>query len=200
MWLYKEVGEVKRVLAWEIIFAYLAFLGVLIFVMVNCSTEIKELKFEAIEQQKEVHKSIDIYGIVEKIVIEAESGRIEKNDDSGFTYDEAQMLMKIAMAEAEEDGIEGQAMVMAVVLNRVNDQRFPDSIEKVIFQKNQFSPIVDGRYYKAEPDVNSHLALAEIEKGNFDDVDALYFENASESWQASNCKYIGTVGHHRFYK
>lgn len=183
-----------------VICLYLAFLCGLVFVMVNCSTEIKELKFEAIEQQKEVHKSIDIYGIVEKIVIDAESGRIERNDDSGFTYDEAQMLMKIAMAEAESDGIEGQAMVMAVVLNRVKDERFPDSIEEVIFQKNQFSPIVDGRYYKAEPDLNSHLALAEIEKGNFDDVDALYFENASESWQASNCKYIETVGHHRFYK
>lgn len=183
-----------------VICLYLAFLGVLIFVMVNYSTEIKELKFEAIEQQEKAKERIDIHEIVEKIVIEAESGRNEKNDDSGITYDEAQMLMKIAMAEAEGEGIEGQAMVMAVVLNRVKDKRFPDSIEEVIFQKNQFSPIVDGRYYKAEPDVNSHLALAEIEKGNFDDVDALYFENASESWQASNCEYIETVGHHRFYK
>lgn len=70
----------------------------------------------------------------------------------------------------------------------------------MIFQEHQFSPIADGRYEKAEPDVECHLALAEIERGEYDTVDALYFENAEESWQASNCEYLGTVGHHRFYK
>ena len=108
--------------------------------------------------------------------------------------------MKIAMAEAGGDGKHGMAMVMAVVLNRVNNENFPNSIEEVIFQEHQFSPIADGRYEKAEPDVECHLALAEIERGEYDTVDALYFENASDSWQASNCEYLGTVGHHRFYK
>ena len=66
-------------------------------------------------------------------------------NESGFeiTYDEAQMLMKLAMAEAESDGVVGRAMVMAVVLNRVEDDRFPDSIEGVIFQEHQFSYMVN---------------------------------------------------------
>jgi N-acetylmuramoyl-L-alanine amidase len=193
----QEGGEVKRVLAWGIIFAYLAFLGVLFYPVVNSSTEIKEVKFEPIEKQIEPSKEINAQEIMDELVTESQEERIK-----GFeiTYDEAQMLMKIAMAEAESDGIRGKAMVMAVVLNRVEDDRFPDSIEEVIFQEHQFSPIADGRYEKAQPDVECHLALAEIERGEYDTVDALYFENASQSWQASNCEYLGTVGHHRFYK
>jgi N-acetylmuramoyl-L-alanine amidase len=149
--------------------------------------ENKKLKLEALDAQI----------IMDNLVRESEDKRI-----SGFeiSYDDAQMLMKIAMAEAGADGKHGMAMVMAVVLNRVNNENFPNSIEEVIFQEHQFSPIADGRYEKAEPDVECHLALAEIERGEYDTVDALYFENASQSWQASNCEYLGTVGHHRFYK
>ena len=187
----------KRVLAWGIIFAYLAILGILISSMVNPSSEIKEVEFELIETQIEPFYRVDVQEIMNNLVMESQEERIK-----GFeiTYDEAQMLMKIAMAEAESDGIQGKAMVMAVVLNRVEDDRFPDSIEEVIFQEHQFSPIADGRYEKAQPDVECHLALAEIERGEYDTVDALYFENASQSWQASNCEYLGTIGHHRFYK
>lgn len=156
--------------------------------------DIKVIEFEPIEKQ--------IMICVEKEPVMGEENVKEINSGTicEMTYKEAQMLMRIAMAEAEEDGVEGQAMVMAVVLNRVKDNRFPNTIEDVIFQEHQFSPISDGRYYKAKPDVNSHLALAEIESGNYADVDALYFENANSSWQADNCEYIGTVGHHRFYK
>lgn len=148
-------------------------------------------------EEKTKIEAIDAQIIMDKLVTESQ---VENIKGFEITYEEAQMLMKIAMAEAEGDGVHGKAMVMAVVLNRVEDDRFPDSIEGVIFQDGQFSPISDGRYYKAEPDVECHLALAEIERGEYYGVDALYFENADSSWQASNCEYLGTVGHHRFYK
>lgn len=190
----------KRVLAWGIIFAYLAFLGALIYPVTNSPSDEKELKFEPVEKQIEPYNEpsmLEVEVIMDELVKESQEERVR-----GFeiTYDEAQMLMKIAQAEAGCDGKDGMAMVMAVVLNRVEDDRFPDSIEGVIYQEHQFSPIADGRYDKAVPDVDCHLALAEIERGEYDTVDALYFENASESWQSKNCTYLGTVGHHRFYK
>ena len=141
--------------------------------------------------------AIDAQIIMDNLVKETQVEH--RQGDLGITYEEAQMLMKIAMAEAESDGVDGKAMVMAVILNRVNDDRFPDYIEGVIFQEGQFTPITDGRYKRAVPDVECNLALAEIEMGNYDDVDALYFENAKESWQAKNCIYLGTVGQHKFY-
>lgn len=182
-----------------------------------------KLEFEPIEEQMSMEYN---YPPAEDFAIDYETGVITREVDcqdaqiimdnlvttsqeiriQGFeiTFDEAQMMMKIAMAEAEGDGVKGKAMVMAVILNRVKDDRFPDSIEEVIFQEYkgvyQFSPVEDGRYDKAEPDVECHLALAEIERGEYDEVDALYFENAGECWQSKNCEYIGTVGHHKFYK
>lgn len=183
----------KRFFALGIIFAYLALFAILYPIWVNNTPEIKTVEFEAID----VKKTANEQEVMDALVKETEE---KPHEDCGITYEEARMLMKIAMAEAEGDGIEGQAMVMAVVLNRVKDDRFPDSIEEVIFQEGQFSPITDGRYNKVEPDLNSHLALAEIEKGNYDDVEALYFENAGSCWQSKNCEYLGTVGHHKFYK
>ena len=53
--------------------------------------------------------------------------------------DDAYRLAKIAMAEAESEDTEGKALVMLVVLNRVWDDEFPDTIEEVIFQKGQFT-------------------------------------------------------------
>lgn len=145
--------------------------------------------------------ALDAQIIMDNLVRESEDKRIQ-----GFeiTYDEAQMLMKIAMAEAEGEDIKGKAMVMAVVLNRVDSPDFPNSVHDVIFQEYkgvyQFSPVEDGRYYEIEPDIDCHIALAEIERGEYDTVDALYFENAGDCWQSNNCEYLGTVGHHKFYK
>lgn len=178
----------KKGIVWGLIFVITCLFSISWVPMVNNPIEIKKVEFEPIDAQM----AMDI--------IVRESKAINREGDMGITYDEAQMLMKIAMAEAEADGVEGKAMVMAVVLNRVKDDRFPDTIEEVIMQEKQFSPIADGRYYEAEPDVECHLALADIERGEYDTVDALYFENASDSWQSKNCEYIGTVGHHRFYK
>lgn len=57
--------------------------------------------------------------------------------------DDSYLLCKIAMAEAESEGVKGKALVMLVVLNRVWSNEFPDTIEEVIFQKNQFSPVAN---------------------------------------------------------
>ena len=77
--------------------------------------------------------------------------------------DDSYMLCKIAMAEAESEGVEGKALVMLVVLNRVWSEEFPDTIEEVIFQKNQFSPVANGRYDEVEPDKECYEALEMIQ-------------------------------------
>ena len=74
---------------------------------------------------------------------------IEYQSDIPSMYwdaEDAYLLEKIAMAEAEGEGVEGKALVMLVVLNRVWSDRFPDTIEEVIFQRSssgvlQFSPM-----------------------------------------------------------
>ena len=83
--------------------------------------------------------------------------------------EDERMLAKIAMAEAEGESVEGKALVILVVLNRVWSDEFPDSIEEVIFQKNQFSPVAEGgRYWTTEPDAGCYEAL-ELVMGGWDE-------------------------------
>lgn len=114
--------------------------------------------------------------------------------------DESMMLKKIAMAEAENQDTEGKALVMLVVLNRVQSDSFPDTIGAVIFQENQFSPVSNGSYAAAVPDEDCEAALDLVMSGWNESQGALYFESESEStWHQDNLKYLFTHGDHYFY-
>lgn len=116
-----------------------------------------------------------------------------------FTYEEAQMLMRIAEAEAGNQGVEGMKMVMAVILNRVQNEDYPDTIEEVIFQPHQFQPTKDGRYYSVDISSEAHIALAEIETGEPIDEEVIAFEIASNKSLERYFTYAYTVGDHNFY-
>ena len=55
-----------------------------------------------------------------------------------ISYEDAQILMRIAQAEAESEGVEGKARVIKVVINRIKSSKFPNTAKEVIFQKRQF--------------------------------------------------------------
>lgn len=80
-----------------------------------------------------------------------------------FSYEEAQMLMQIAEAEAGNQGSDGMWLVMSVVYNRRSSEEFPESIKEVIFQDNQFYTKGMG---VTEISPECHEALARIEKGD----------------------------------
>ena len=80
-----------------------------------------------------------------------------------FSYDDAQLLMKIAEAEAGNQGSDGMWLIMSVVLNRVKSEAFPDSISSVIYQRSQFYAQGIGAT-ELTPEV--HEALARIEMGD----------------------------------
>ena len=123
--------------------------------------------------------------------------------------DESYLLAKIAMAEAEGEGIEGKAMVIMVVLNRVWADGFPGTIEDVIFEHSgdiyQFSPVAPGgRWWTTEPDEECWEALRLIMVEKWDESEgALYFEatyNGEDTWHSKNLEYIKTVENHNFYR
>lgn len=116
--------------------------------------------------------------------------------------EDAERLMKIAMAEAEGESVEGKALVMLVVLNRVWSDDFPGTIYEVIFQPGQFSPTVQGgRYWTTEPDEGCYEALELVMSGWDESYGALYFESCqNSSWQSENLEFLFQEGNHRFYK
>ena len=110
-------------------------------------------------------------------------------------------LQKVAKAEAGIDGVEGEALVMRVVLNRVYSDEFPDTVLEVISQDNQFTTYWNGSYEAAEPDEVSNEAWSMVENGWDESQGALYFEKSTDesTWHSENLTYLFTYGGHDFY-
>lgn len=131
---------------------------------------------------------------------------IEKNYDRKIANfrcgsDDAYLLAKIAMAEAEDQDVKGKALVILVVLNRVLDSDFPDTIREVLYEEKQFSPVSNGRFESVEPDRDCWRALDMVQEEHWDEsYGALYFESKSEStWHEDNLKFLFKYGEHYFY-
>ena len=140
---------------------------------------------------------------VETEVAENDTEDSSALDDYGWNNKDSNILLKIAMAEADGEGTEGKALVMRVVLNRVEDREFPNSVEGVVFQSGQFEPVLDdGRYWNVEPDAECYKALYMVQCENWDDTKgALYFSRTgSSSGMEDNTEYLFTMGNHSFYR
>lgn len=118
-----------------------------------------------------------------------------------WDIEDAELLCKIAMAEAGNQDTEGKALVMLVVLNRVwGDNEFPDTIRDVIYQPRQFSPVLEGKFEGVVPDKDCWDALELVEAGWDESQGALYFESKSDStWHEDNLEFLFKHGDHYFY-
>ena len=130
---------------------------------------------------------------------EAESQSLIGSMD--WDAEDAYMLAKIAMAEAEGEDTEGKALVILVVLNRVWSAEFPDTIEDVITQSRQFTAYENGRYDRVEPSEDCYRALELVEQGWDESQGATYFERAGTeyTWHNTTLKKLFTYGNHTFY-
>lgn len=129
---------------------------------------------------------------------------VEMSDvqSSSFSEEDENLLARIAMAEAEGEDVDGKALVILTVLNRVNSNEFPDTIHDVIYQPSQFSPIDNGRFDAVEPDGECYEALEMVKDGWDESKGSLYFESCKEAdnWHSRNLEYLFTHDGHRFYK
>lgn len=123
-----------------------------------------------------------------------------------FTAEEKEILCRIAEAEATDGTIQQKKNVMSCVMNRVISKDFPDTIESVVFQKGQFSPISDGRYYKVKIQSSTYEAfeewLQDCDEGNVHDC--LFFcmptcKSAVSGWFSTK-EVVFQDGMHNFYK
>lgn len=65
------------------------------------------------------------------------------------SVDDTALLASIIYCEAGNQSLAGQMAVGMVLMNRVNDPRFPSRLKEVVYQKNQFSPAGNGALTKA---------------------------------------------------
>lgn len=122
-------------------------------------------------------------------------------------YDEEDLywLARVISAESRGESLEGQIAVGNVVLNRVADEQFPDTIKDVVFDtKNgvQFEPTSNGTIYD-EPTQSAVLAAKLCLDGADVVGDCLYFYAPALSagtWIVNNRTYHTTIGCHRFFR
>lgn len=89
-------------------------------------------------------------------------------------YDSLELLALCVEAEAGNQGLEGKRLVVDVILNRVDDPDFPDTIEGVISQPYHFSTFWDGGIDKADPTEETFEAVKmELKERSYPGV--LYF-------------------------
>ena len=93
-----------------------------------------------------------------------------------YTENDLYVLSHIISAEAGNCSEDMMLSVGSVVLNRVTDDRFPDSIEEVVFQEGQYSPTWNGTFYN-EPTEGAVVAAKTLLEGGA-------VIDASVVWQA----------------
>ena len=92
-----------------------------------------------------------------------------------YTDEDLLWLARIIEAESAHGSLTKKTAIANVVLNRVDDPRFPDTIYEVIFQRNQFPPAYRANFTTREPSESSFLAAKRALLGFNVVDDCLYF-------------------------
>ncbi len=118
-------------------------------------------------------------------------------------------LLRIVQAEAGNEDTKGKILVANVVLNRVVDERFPNNVYDVVFQraggKAQFSPVASGSYYKVvvtedtREAVNRALAGEDYSEGALFFAARRYAGSSQMRWFDECLTKLFSYGGHEFF-
>ena len=154
--------------------------------------------------QSELANEIAAEELEARIAKELEEKRIKLSET------DKNVLLRIVEAEATGEDVTGKMLVANVILNRVNSDQFPDTVEKVVFQqkggKYQFSPIRDGRYNKVSISDTTREAVERVLNGEDQSQGALYFMSRRQAnsknarWFDNHLTKVLTHGTHEFFK
>ncbi|MFC5528236.1 cell wall hydrolase [Cohnella yongneupensis] len=119
-----------------------------------------------------------------------------------FTDKDRLLLAKITQVEAGDESYESQLAVANVILNRVKNPQFPDTIKDVIYSGKQFPPAHNGLLDRSVPQADALRAAKDALNGKSNVEDAVYFYNPKvskgEFW--ASLTVIDTIGSHRYAK
>ena len=123
-----------------------------------------------------------------------------------YTPQDYQVMLKIVQAEAGICDEKGKILVANVIMNRVRDDEFPDSITEVVYQKNQFSPVLDGSIDRVQVTDTTVECVNRALSGEDYSQGALYFMNRGRSESGAISFFDGKLTYlffhdgHEFFK
>ena len=123
------------------------------------------------------------------------------NSSSSTNSSDLNLLSRLVYGEARGEPYTGQVAVAAVVLNRVKNSSFPNTIAGVIYQKGAFDVVSDGQI-NLTPNDTAKKAAQDALNGWDPTNGAIYYFNpstATNKWIWSRPMTV-TIGKHRFCK
>lgn len=132
----------------------------------------------------------------------------EFKEEQCLLSSECRELARAIVFESRSETDEGQKAVASVILNRVDDEGFPDTIKEVIHQPRQFSFLAD-MHLQSRPskkDWTKAYSIAYDMKHGIEErvTDATFYLNPNNMdrlprW-ARKFQHVATIGRHNFYK
>lgn len=105
---------------------------------------VKQSEAKKIEMDLEMPASEVVPKIQENIAEIEKQKALEEAEKQKIAQYNQELLASIIFCEAGNQSYEGQVAVGAVVMNRINSEKFPDTMEEVIYQSGQFVPAMTG--------------------------------------------------------
>ena len=164
---------------------------------VQSNLEDSEINTDTVTDSDNEYNYEDMY-IYEEVNSEEDcnDSNLGNNNYNVSEYDEM-LLLKIGTQEAGNQSVTCIASVMQTVINRVNDSRFANTIEGVLFSPGQFSGA--DILMAVEPYDITYEAL-ELVKSGYDNGGALYFESIGYGWHMDNLEFLYQDGDMYFYR
>lgn len=117
----------------------------------------------------------------------------------GYSSSDVYLLAKTIHAEGRGEPYTGQVAIGAVIMNRVRDKAFPNTVSGVIYQKGAFTAVDDGQI-NLEPNETAMKAAKDAINGWDPSGGALYYYNpaiATSSWIFDR-RTVTVIGKHVF--
>jgi spore germination cell wall hydrolase CwlJ-like protein len=107
--------------------------------------------------------------------------------------EDVELIAKTVQAEAGNQDFTGKRMVATVILNRVESKTFPDDVEGVLSQKNQFSTF---RYLNSIKATDEDILAVQMEIISRSDAEIMFFRTGRFGTGSA----VAKVGDHYFSK
>lgn len=119
------------------------------------------------------------------------------------SHSDIQLMARAINGEARGEPYEGQVAVGAVILNRVKNSKFPNTIAGVIYQKGAFTAVADGQINVPISEGSTVYKAARDAMNGWDPTNGcIYYFNpdtATNKWIWSR-PLVKKIGKHRFCK
>ena len=149
---------------------------------------------------------LQVDGIAGKKTLEAmgifnSSNSSNSNSSVSTNSNDLNLLARVIYGEARGEPYTGQVAIGAVVLNRVRNSSFPNTIAGVVYKSGAFDAVSDGQI-NLTPNSTAKKAAQDALNGWDPTYGAIYYFNpktATNKWIWSRPMTV-TIGNHRFCK